>query len=86
MDSPNVVPFEKTRFSASVRAIVVVVALTGIALAADHAYFVAPHAQARTAAAATQSEMPLSAQVDGFALPESLKPTAADVISPTQTF
>ena len=86
MDARNVVPFEKTRFSAGVRAIVVVIALTGIALVADHAYFVAPHAQARTAIAAKQFEMPVSVQIDGFLLPENLKPTAADVPSPAQTF
>jgi hypothetical protein len=86
MDSPNVVPFEKTRLSAGVKAIAVVIALTSIALVADHAYFVAPHAHAHAAVPATQSEMPITVQVDGFLLPEILKPTAADVTSPAPTF
>ena len=86
MSSPNVVPFEKTRFSTGLKAIIVVIALTGVALVADHAYFVAPHAQAHAAVAATRSELPVSVQVDGFLLPEIMRPTAADVTAAAPTF
>jgi len=85
MSTPNVVPFEKPRLSTGVRAIAVVICLTVIALGADHAYFVAPHAQASSTIVA-EHELPVSVQVDGFALPESLRPTAGDVTPPPASF
>jgi hypothetical protein len=84
MDASKVVPFEKTRISTGVKAIVVAIAMTAVALAADHAYFVAPRAQASVAA--TQSQAPAPVQGDGFALPDSLKPTTADVGAPPPSF
>jgi len=85
MSTPNVVPFEKPRLSTAVRAIAVVICLTVIALVADHAYFVAPHAQASSTVVAAH-ELPVTVQVDGFALPESLRPTAGDVTPPPASF
>jgi len=85
MSTPNVVPFEKPRLSTGVRAIAVVICLTVIALVADHAYFVAPHAHASSTIVA-EHELPVSVQVDGFALPESLRPTAGDVTPPPASF
>ena len=85
MSTPNVVPFEKPRLSTAVRAITVVICLTVIALVADHAYFVAPHAQASSNVVAAH-ELPVTVQVDGFALPESLRPTAGDVTPPPASF
>jgi len=82
-DSRNVVPFEKPRFSSGIKAIALVIGLTAIALVADHAFFVAPHAQARSSSAAAY-EAPVS--VDGFALPQNLRPTAADVEAPPASF
>jgi len=85
MSTPNVVKLEKPRLSTGVRAITVVICLTVIALVADHAYFVAPHAQASSTIVA-EHELPVSVQVDGFALPESLRPTAGDVTPPPASF
>jgi hypothetical protein len=84
MDASKVVPFGKSRVPPGVKAIVVILAMTAVALVADHAYFVAPHAQASVAAAESQS--PVTVQVDGFALPDSLRPTAADVGAPPPSF
>jgi len=84
MNARNVVPFEKSRISSGIKAIAIVMALTAVALIADHAYFVAPHAEAyaRVSAAPT----PVTAQVDGFALPANLKPHEGDVEAPPSTF
>jgi hypothetical protein len=86
MESRNVVPFDKPRVTTGAKAIAIVIALTVIALVADHAYFVGPHGQAHAAATISPSEVPITVQVDGFALPENLRPTAADVSAPPASF
>jgi len=86
MSTPNVVKLDKPRLSTGVRAITVVICLTVIALVADHAYFVAPHHAQASSNIVAAHELPVSVQVDGFALPESLRPTAGDVTPPPASF
>ena len=85
MNTRTVVPFEKSRLSSGIKAIALIMALTAVALIADHAYFVAPHAEAYARTAAT-APAPVTTQVDGFALPANLKPHAGDVEAPPPTF
>ena len=85
MSTPNVVPFEKPRLSTAVRAIAVVICLTVIALVADHAYFVAPHAQASSTVVGAP-EQAGTQPGEGVREPPNQRPTAGDVTPPPASF
>lgn len=80
----NIVDFaERKRVAGGIRTAALIVVLGAVALMADHAYFVAPHARAVVEAPAPA---PTSVMTDGFVVPEHLRPTAADVSSEPSTF
>jgi len=77
---------KRTRFHSGVKTAVFIIVLGLVAVLADRAYFVSPRARARTATMPPAAELPVSVQSEGFALPENLKPTAADVETPPPSF
>jgi len=84
MEARNIIPSESGRVAKGIRTAALVIILGAVALMADHTFFVAPHA--RAAAEAPSPERPASVAIDGFTLPDNLRPTAADVTTPAPTF
>ncbi|MFO1303317.1 MAG: hypothetical protein U1F54_06265 [Burkholderiales bacterium] len=75
--------FERTTTGHGLKTVALVLILGSMAVMADHAFFVAPHAQPK-AEPVRMSQA--SVAIDGFALPANLHPTAADVDATTPTF
>ena len=78
--------YKRSRFQSGLKTAVFVIVLGLVAVLADRAYFVSPHARASAATMPPAAEQPVSVQMEGFALPENLKPTAADVGTPAPSF
>jgi hypothetical protein len=74
------------RFQSGLKTAVFIIVLGLVAVLADRAYFVSPHAHASMATMPPAAELPVSVQSEGFALPENLHPTAADVQPPPPSF
>ena len=77
--------FEDTGTARGIKAAAFVLILGSVALAADHLLFTAGHPDPAIVVPAAAIGGAATA-VDGFALPESLRPTAADASDPTPTF
>ena len=73
------------RFTAGMKTATLVVVLGSVAVLADHAFFIAPHAQAPVVSEHVAA-LPASLPGSGFTLAESLHPTQADVEPPPSTF
>ena len=86
METRNTDPYERQRFASGVKTAAVIVILGAVALMADHTFFVAPHARTSAALEASSMAAPVSVPVDGFAVPDNLRPTAGDVTAPVSTF
>jgi len=86
METRNTDSFERQRFASGMKTAGLIVILGAVALAADHAFFVAPHSRAPAAETSPVAEAPASVSVDGFALPSHLRPTAGDVAPPAASF
>lgn len=80
------VDFERSGISRGIKTAAFVLVLTAAALAADHMFFAAPSTKPAASPMAVQAATVTTATPDGFALPENLKPTAADAIEPAPTF
>ena len=78
--------YKRSRFQSGLKTAVFIIVLGLVAVLADRAYFVSPHARASTATTPPVAELPVSVQMDGFTLPENLKPTTADVGTPPPSF
>ena len=80
MDTRNA-PHVSSRISSGVRTAAFIVILGAVAVAADHAFFVAP----RMAAPAAEAIEPVAASVpiDGFALPDHLRHLTDGDVTPT---
>lgn len=74
---------EQRSFVSGMRTAVVVVVLCTLAVVADHAFFVAPHAVSQAAASVAP---PAAIVVSDDPLPPDLHPTAADIEAPPATF
>jgi len=74
---------ERRGFASGMRTAAVVVVLCTLAVVADHAFFVAPHAVSQ---AADFTAPPVAAVTGDTPLPPDLHPTAADVEAPPATF
>jgi len=75
--------FERSYAGRGIKTVALVLILGSVALMADHAFFVAPHARP---AAEPVRVTASSVATDGFALPDNMHPTAADVTAPAPTF
>lgn len=85
METRNIIPSERGRAANGIKAAALVVILGAVALMADHAFFIAPHARAAAEAPAAAAA-PASVATDGFALPDNLRPNQGDVAPPPATF
>ena len=83
MASKQADEFERSLAGRGIKTVALVLILGSVALMADHAFFFAP--PARTAAEPVRAVESRIA-TDGFALPDNLHPTAADVTAPAPTF
>jgi hypothetical protein len=86
MESRTPDPFEPRRFASGVKTASVIVILGAVALMADHAFFVTPHVRTPAALAAPAATSTAPVAVNGFALPDNLRPTAADAASAPASF
>ncbi len=78
---------ESTGFTSGVKTAVFVVVLGTLAAVADHAYFVAPHADTRPTVGGAPAAAVAEPTAPSFALPPELHPTQADVAAaPAPTF
>ena len=75
--------FERTRMARGIKAAAFVLILGSVALAADHMFFVTPGPRTETAPVPAAATAPV---IDGFALPDHLRPTAADAAALPPTF
>ncbi|MFO1311173.1 MAG: hypothetical protein U1F41_03810 [Burkholderiales bacterium] len=75
--------FERSTAGRGLKTVALVLILGSVAVMADHAFFVAPHAQPKAEPARMAQT---GVAIDGFALPDHLHPTAADVDNATPTF
>ena len=75
--------FERSYAGRGIKTAALVLILGSVALLADHAFFFAP--PARTAAEPVRVSVSTAA-IDGFALPDNMHPTAADVTAPPPSF
>ena len=79
------VDFERSGVGLGMKIAALVLMLTAAALATENVVFVAPSTTATAAPVARPATVTPGA-LDGFALPESLKPTAGDVSPAAPTF
>jgi hypothetical protein len=86
METRNTDPYQRQRFASGVKTAAVIVILGAVALMADHTFFIAPHVRTPAALATPSMAAPVSVSVDGFAIPDHLRPTTGDVASPPSTF
>ncbi len=75
--------FERSTAGRGLKALALVLILGSVAVMADHAFFVAPHAMPKAEPVRTSQA---SVPIDGFALPDNLRPTAADAGTQAPTF
>ncbi len=75
--------FEATRVARGIKTAAFVLILGSVALMADQMFFVAPRAPP-AAAPVPVASAPVAG--DGFALPDNLRPTAADAVASAPTF
>ena len=76
MEKPNTAPYDRTRIVSGIKTAALIVILGAVAVAADHAFFIAPYSRMPAEAA---PPVAVAAPVEGYALPDNLRPTAADV-------
>ena len=86
MEPRNDNPYERTRLVSGVKTAAFVVILGALALIVDHVFFVAPYANTPTVAGSAVATRPANVTVEGFVVPENLRPTTADVQPPPSTF
>jgi hypothetical protein len=86
MATIRAVDFERSGITRGIKTALFVLVLTAGAVAADHMFFVAPSTKPAASPMAVQAATVNTATPDGFALPENLKPTAADAIEQPPTF
>ena len=79
------VDFERSGFGRTIKITALVLILAAGALATDHLVFVGASTPA-AAASVAKAETVTPGALDGFALPENLKPTAADAVTGSPTF
>jgi len=77
--------YKRSRVQSGLKTAVFIIVLGLVAVLADRAYFVSPHAHA-IAAMPPAAELPVSVRMEGFALPDSIKPTTADVGTQAPSF
>jgi len=78
--------FEHSGIGRGIKVAALVLILTAAALTTDHKFFAGPTAPAAASPVTATVATAGTAALDGFALPESLRPTAADVTTGTPTF
>ena len=86
MATIKAVDFERCGIAKGIKTAVLVLVLTAGAVTADHMFFVAPSAKSASSSMAVQAATVNTPTPDGFALPENLKPTAADAADQAPTF
>ena len=79
------VDFERSGLGLGMKIAALVFMLTAAALVTENVVLVGPSTHAAAAPVVTQTAA-APAALDGFALPENLKPTAADAVSQAPTF
>jgi hypothetical protein len=84
MGTVKSVDFERSCLGKGLKVTALVMILAAAALATDHVVFFGSSTPA--AAAAPASAAPVAASLEGFALPDNLRPTQADVVENAPTF
>jgi hypothetical protein len=85
MGTVKTVDFERSGLGKGIKAAALVLILAAAALTTDHVVFTRG-TQPAAAPMAAQAAVPLPAAIDGFALPDNLRPTQADVVENAPTF
>ena len=85
MATVKAVDFERSRIGRGLKTAAFVLVLAAGAVTADHVFFMAPSAQP-TASPIAQAATVLPVAGEGFALPDHLRPTAADAVAEAPTF
>jgi hypothetical protein len=85
MATIKTVDFERSRVGLGMKIAALALMLTAAALVTENVAFVGPSGPA-TAAPVDRAAAATPGALDGFALPENLKPTAADVAPQAPTF
>ena len=86
MTTFKAVDFERCRLVRGIKTAALVLVLTAGAVTVDRLFFFDPAARPAAAPVTAKAELPATAATDVFALPEHLRPNAADVVAETPTF